>query len=155
MKKFLALLLAAGAIGSASAETRVGVSIGIHQPGVYGRIEIGDLPRPEVVYAQPVIIAPAPYVVERRPIYLYVPPLHQRDWRRYCGRYSACGQPVYFVQDRWVRDRYEERHPGWDRGRGHGPRAIDRRDDRRDDRGDRGGDRGRGHGNDRGHGRGD
>jgi hypothetical protein len=29
---------------------------------------------------------------------------------------SACGQPVYFVQERWIRERYEARdadeHPG-------------------------------------------
>lgn len=97
------------------------------------------------------IISPPVVAYERRPIYLYVPPQHQHDWRRYCGRYNACGQPVYFVQDQWVRERYEKEHPGWDRGR---KRGWDKHD--RDDRGShgRGPDRGdddRGHG--RGHGR--
>jgi hypothetical protein len=41
-----------------------------------------------------------------------VPPTHQQDWRRYCGRYSACNQPVYFVRDEWVRERYHKEHPG-------------------------------------------
>jgi hypothetical protein len=140
MKKLVVLLLAAGAIGSAAAQPSVGVSIGINQPGVYGRINIGDVPRPALVLPQPVIIAPPRIAVERQPIYLYVPPAHQQNWRRYCGRYSACGQPVYFVQDQWVRERYQHEHPGWDRGR---HRGGDRRDD--DDRG-----RGHDHDHDRG-----
>ena len=135
MKKLIALALAAAAFGSAQAQ--VGVSISVHQPGVYGRINIGGgLPPPALVLPQPVLISPPRVAVERAPIYLYVPPGHQQNWRRYCGRYNACGQPVYFVQDRWVRDRYEERHPGWDRGRRHGP---ERHDGRGHD------DRGRGH----------
>ena len=136
----LALLLAALTTLTAVpalAETSVGVSIGIHQPGVYGRIDIGDVPQPALVYAQPMIIAQPPVYVERRPIYLYVPPGHQQDWRRYCGRYNACGQPVYFVRDDWVRERYEQAHPGWERGRQQG-RGPDRGDDDRD--------RGHGHG---------
>jgi hypothetical protein len=120
MKKIIALALAAGATGSALAQPSIGVSIGINQPGVYGRIDLGTLPMPALVLPQPVIIMPPPVAVPRRPIYLYVPPAHQQDWRRYCGHYSACGQPVYFVQDRWVRERYEHEHPGWERGRHEG-----------------------------------
>ena len=140
MKKLIVLALAAGAIGSAVAQPSVGVSIGINQPGVYGRISIGDVPRPALVLPQPVIISRPRVVVQAEPVYLYVPPSHQQNWRRYCGRYNACGQPVYFVQDRWVRERYEHEHPGWDRGR---HRGWDRHDDRRRDRDhDRGHDRG-------------
>ena len=121
MKKFIALsittALAAGAMGAAQAQANVGVSIGINQPGIYGRINIGNLPPPLLVLPQPVIISQPRVVVERQPIYLYVPPVQQQDWRRYCGRYEACGQPVYFVQERWVRERYEEQHPGWNNGR--------------------------------------
>ena len=150
MKKTLALLLAVTAFTSAHAETSVGVSIGINQPGVYGRINIGDVPRPGLVYAQPVIIAPPPVAYERRPIYLYVPPVHQQNWRRYCGRYNACGQPVYFVQDRWVRERYQQEHPGWDKGR---KRGWDKHDDRRDNHGPGNGNgRPQGRDNDRDHG---
>ena len=144
MKISYALLFAAGAVIAggagapvqAQAQTRVGVSIGIHQPGVYGRIDIGDVAQPALIYAQPVMIAPPPVVVNRRPIYLYVPEPHAQDWRRYCGRYAACGQPVYFVQDRWVRERYEHHHPGWERGgqRG-GQRSAEGREDGHDDRG--------------------
>ena len=141
MNKLLAFALAAAAAGSAAAQTSVGVSIGINQPGVYGRINIGDVPRPALVLPEPVIIAPPRVAVQRAPIYLYVPPAHQQDWRRYCGRYSACGQPVYFVQERWVRERYEHEHPGWDRGRHRGWDKHDGHDDH-DDHGN-----GNGHGN--------
>jgi hypothetical protein len=134
MKQLAVLALAAAAVVPAVAQTSVGVSVGIHQPGVYGRIDIGNVPPPAVVYPQPVIIQPAPVAVHRQPIYLYVPPGHQKNWGKFCGRYNACGQPVYFVQERWVRDRweyerarrdrYEHGRPGRghddDRGRGHG-----------------------------------
>ena len=102
--------LAAAAWLPAYAGPDVGVSIDINQPGVYGRIDIGNMAPPPVVYAQPVVIAPAPVAVYRRPIYLYVPPAHQASWGRYCGNYAACGQPVYFVQEAWVRERYYREH---------------------------------------------
>jgi len=143
MKKILLGLLAACAIAPAFAQTSVGVSIGINQPGVYGRINIGDVPPPALVLPQPVLIAPPPVAVPRRPIYLYVPEAHQHDWRRYCGRYAACGQPVYFVRESYVRERYEHEHPGWERGRHRGwDKHHGGRDDGRDDRG-----HGHGHGN--------
>ena len=130
MKKIIALVLGAAAIGSSVAQPSVGVSIGINQPGVYGRINIGDIPRPALVLPQPVIIVQPRVVVERPPIYLYVPPVHQQNWRQYCGSYNACGQPVYFVQDSWVRERYEHEHPGWDRGRHRGWDKQDKHDKR-------------------------
>ena len=139
MKKIIVAGALAVAAAAPALATDVGVSISIAQPGVYGRIDIGRAPPPPVVYAQPMVIAPAPYAVQRHPIYLYVPLEHQRHWSRYCSRYAACGQPVYFVQDRWVRDRWEARHrgppPGHDRGKG---RGRDRGDDRDHDRGRRG-----------------
>jgi hypothetical protein len=115
----------------------VGVSIGIQQPGVYGRIDIGNYPRPMLVYPQPMVIAPSPVAVYQQPIYLYVPPGHQKNWAKHCKRYSACGQPVYFVQESWVRERYEER-------RGYEGRGREERDDH---------DRDKKHGKGRGHGR--
>ena len=121
MKKLAVLALAACALTPAFAQTNVGVSIGINQPGVYGRIDIGNNPQPRVIYAQPVVIAPSPVAVYQRPIYLYVPPGHQKHWDKHCQRYNACGQPVYFVQETWVRERYEEQHRYKDRDdRGHG-----------------------------------
>jgi len=100
------------AASPAIAETSVGVSIGIRQPGVYGRIDIGDVAPPPVIYAQPVIISLRQARPSQQPVYLYVPPGHQKNWRRHCRSYGACGQPVYFVEERWVEERYEERHPG-------------------------------------------
>jgi hypothetical protein len=146
MKTILALTLAAGALGTATAQTTVStsVSIGINQPGVYGRINIGELPHPALYHPQPVIVTTSPVVVERRPIYLYVPPAHQQNWRRYCSHYQACGQPVYFVRDEWVRERYEHEHPGWSNGRHRGWDKHDGHGDR-DDHGDHG-DNGHGHG---------
>ncbi|TAL71339.1 MAG: hypothetical protein EPN79_04750 [Burkholderiaceae bacterium] len=139
MKKLMALGLAVCAMVPVYAQ--VGVSIGINQPGVYGQINIGGgYPPPAVVYPQPVLIAPGP--VAGPPMYLYVPPLYQRNWRRYCGRYHACGRPVYFVQEQWVRDRYHHEHPEW-RGDRH-----DRRDWHGGPDHDRHGDKGgRDHGN--------
>ena len=120
MKKFTTCLLIAGALasGAAVAQSSVGVSIGINQPGVYGRIDIGNYPPPVLVYPQPVIIAPPPVMVQRQPIYLYVPPGHQKKWGKHCARYNACGQPVYFVQEQWVRERYQQAHPQWQGGDG-------------------------------------
>ena len=110
MRTILAFALAAGVAGTAVAQTSI--SIGINQPGVYGRVTIGDVPPPALVLPQPVIIERAPVVYQRAPIYLYVPPAHQQNWREYCGRYSACNQPVYFVREEYVRERYEKEHPG-------------------------------------------
>jgi len=122
MKTILALVLAAAA-GTAAAQTSV--SIGINQPGVYGRVTIGDVPAPALWHPEPVIVAPPRVVVHQQPVYLYVPEKHQHNWRRYCGQYHACGQPVYFVRDEWVRERWEHehghgKHKGWDKEHGHG-----------------------------------
>lgn len=122
-KIYLALVLAAAAAPALAAD--VGVSVSVNQPGVYGRIDIGQAPVPPVVvYRQPMIIAPAPVAVQAPPpIYLHVPPGHSRNWRRYCGRYNACGQPVYFVREDWYQRHY---HRGDDHrdndhhGHGHG-----------------------------------
>ena len=124
-KKILLLAFAASALAPVLAQTNVGVSIGINQPGVYGRVDIGNYPQPRIVYQQPVIIVQSPVAVQQQPIYLYVPPGHQKKWSKHCARYNACGQPVYFVREDWVRERYEDNrnHEGDrddDNGRGHG-----------------------------------
>lgn len=118
-----AVLLAASVTASA---TDVGVSISIGQPGFYGQLDIGDFPypQPRLIYRNPIVVYPVAGVIYE-PLYLRVPPGHYKNWRRYCGRYDACGRPVYFVQDRWYEREYvpiyRERH-GWrdddDRGRG-------------------------------------
>ena len=130
MKKLLVIALALGAVGSAVAQPSVGLSIGINQPGVYGQINIGNLPAPALVAPRPVVIAPA--AVSAPPAYLYVPLAEQRNWRRYCGKYEACGRPVYFVREDWVRDRYAHEHPGWDHRNTPALHAQRRPDERRD-----------------------
>ena len=42
---------------SAGPRDEGGVSVQISQPGVYGRIDIGRFPQPQVVVAAPVIVA--------------------------------------------------------------------------------------------------
>lgn len=129
MKRFAtAAAFACASLSPAFAGTNVGVSIGINQPGVYGRIDLGNMPPPTVVYQQPVVIAPAPVAVYQQPIYLYVPPVQQANWGRYCGNYAACGQPVYFVHESWMREHGRREHHEHDR-------HEDRREERHEDRG--------------------
>ncbi len=121
MLKLFVITLAACALTPAFGQTSVGVSIGITQPGVYGRIDIGDFPPPRLVYPQPVVIVRTPVAIQQPPVYLYVPPGHQKKWAKHCARYNACGQPVYFVREDWVRERYDAHHGRQDQGdRGHG-----------------------------------
>jgi hypothetical protein len=140
MKPLALLTLAAAALVlPAHAGTNIGISIGINAPGQYGRIDIDNYPQPRLEYAQPIIYAPSPIAIHQRPIYLYVPQRHRDDWGRYCGGYRACGQPVYFVQETWVRDEYRREHDNRN-GRKHF------KNKHRDDRDDNGKDRGRGRG---------
>ena len=105
----------------------VGVSVTVQQPGFYGRIDIGDRHPPPIIYAQPLVIRPAPIAALRPPIYLRVPPGHAKRWDKHCARYGACGQPVYFVREDWYRTVYLEANGpyaghrvGRDHGHGHG-----------------------------------
>lgn len=131
LKHSLGILLALAAHALAptahAADLDVGVSIGISQPGVYGRIDIGRFPQPQVVVSAPVLIRPAR--VNHEPVYLWVPPGHRKHWGKHCHRYQACGVPVYFVADDWyerqvMKDRGRDERPGKGRdghpGRGHG-----------------------------------
>ncbi len=134
MKRYLlAAAVAATTAGLATPllAADVGVSISIGDPGFYGQIDIGGYPQPQLIYPQPVVIgrlAPG-----RPPIYLRVPPEQAKHWKKYCRRYNACGERVYFVRDSWYQHeympRYQEQHrnrrdghgdrPGDDRGRDH------------------------------------
>jgi len=118
-------VLALSQMGSAAA-TEVGVSVQISQPGVYGRVDIGRFPQPQVVVAQPVVIV-RPVMVQQappQPVYMWVPPGHRQNWRKHCGRYNACGVPVYFVQDQWygehVKGQGKDKHKDKDKGHGKG-----------------------------------
>lgn len=145
------LLIAAAAVAAPASAADVGVSINIGQPGFYGRIDIGDYPRPRIIYREPVIIERRTIIEE--PYYVRVPPGHRKNWRRYCSRYDACGRPVYFVDNAWYNNvyvpHYRERHEHRDhRGDDHDHDHDRGRDD------DHGPGRGRGRGNGKGHGNG-
>ena len=99
----------------------VGVSISVGQPGFYGQIDIGNTPQPQLVYTQPVVIQRSPQFVSAPPIYLHVPPGHEKHWTKHCAEYNACGRRVYFVKDDWYNKEYVPRYQhGGDHGHGHG-----------------------------------
>lgn len=131
MKRFLIGAAFATLAGSALAAD-VNVSVSIGQPGFYGRIDLGNAPQPQLIYAQPIIIQSVPVGVVSQPLYLRVPPGHEKNWGKHCRKYNACGQPVYFVQDNWYNNVYAPRYRGE-----HG--------DHDDDDGDKG-KKGKGHG---------
>ena len=100
----LTIMLSALAIPALAAD--VGVSISVGQPGFYGRLDIGNYPPPVLIYPQPVVVVPVAVGLVHQPLYLRVPPGHQKNWRKYCKRYEACSHPVYFVQDGWYNTVY-------------------------------------------------
>ena len=101
-------LLALAAYSSPTLAADIGVSLNVGQPGFYGQINIGDAPRPRIIYAQPVVIERQR--VRQAPIYLHVRPGHARHWKRHCHEYNACGQRVYFVNDNWYETVYVDHH---------------------------------------------
>ena len=110
MKSLIVGALIAAAAVPALADN-VGVSIAINQPGLYGQITIGDTPQPPpVIFARPVVVAMAPEYVNEAPIYLHVPPGHEKHWSKHCAEYRACGRRVFFVQHDWYRNDYAPRH---------------------------------------------
>lgn len=144
--RHLARLLLAGATvafsafhPAAQARADVGVSVSIGQPGFYGRVNIGN-DRPRLVYQEPVIIQQNPVALVQQPIYLRVPPAHYQRWGNYCGRYQACGQRVYFVQQPVLvqqrgydrRDRWEDNRRDWQERRHDRHERWHHRHDRRD-----------------------
>jgi hypothetical protein len=134
MKRTLPLLAAVLFAGAAQAAD-VGVSVQVGQPGFYGRIDIGNAAPPPVVVAEPVWVQRQPVRVQ--PVYMRVPPGHQKHWDKHCREYNACGVPVYFVKEDWYQERYSRRDD--DR----------RRDDRRGDDDDQGHGKGHGKGHDK------
>jgi hypothetical protein len=120
---YVAALAGLLALCPAAYAADVGVSVNVNVPGIYGQINIGELPAPELLLPRPVIAVPAPVAVSApppEPLYLHVPPGHEKHWARHCREYDACGRPVYFVSQRWYQDVYVPRHD-WRRDeRGHG-----------------------------------
>lgn len=106
--------------GSIACAAESGIAVTVGEPGFYGRIEIGDVPHPELIYKQPMIVKPV-VGVAHAPIYLHVPPGHAKDWPKHCAKYQACGERVYFVHDHWYNDVYvpEYRKRHGKAGKGH------------------------------------
>ena len=131
MKRFLTAAALATVAGSALA-AEVGVSVSIGQPGFYGRIDIGNVSQPQLIFAAPVVIQQIPVGVVRQPIYLSVPPGHEKKWSKHCRKYNACGQPVYFVQQDWYTNvyapDYRNKHGDGDDGKGYGKEKKEKKD---------------------------
>ena len=143
MKPLILALSLLAASAPVLAQTSVSIAVG--QPGFYGRLDLGDFGRPNVVYEQPVMVERhTRYVAE--PMYLRVPPGHMKHWNKHCRQYNACGRQVYFVRDDWYQNTYAPRYREMHGGRGQGQQH------RGDERGDRDEHRGNGRGNDRDHG---
>jgi hypothetical protein len=101
--------MGASGAGAAQAQVMVApyVNVTVGAPlasGVYGQIQFtSGVPVPPLYASMPVMIGhPIAYA---QPVYLYVPDRHRLNWRRYCLRYNACRQPVYFVNAAAIRRR--------------------------------------------------
>ncbi len=103
MNRILIFVFLALSVMPASA-ANVGISISVGEPGYYGRLDIGDYPRPRLIYTEPIIVRHR--VLVGPPIYLRVPPHHRRHWDRYCDEYRACSRRVYFVDNGWYEHTY-------------------------------------------------
>jgi hypothetical protein len=126
MRAIPLVALSALAIGAAVSPARAqNVSInatisGEIVPGVYGQVVLGNQAPPPVVYAQPVVVEPAPVIVGAppvEPIYLHVPPGHAKNWRKHCHEYHACNRPVYFVRSAEYEPGYRPDHDHHEHGR--------------------------------------
>lgn len=133
MKRILqAAVVAASMLGGGVATAQVGVTVTLGDPAFFGRIDVGGAPPPQLIFVEPVVIERA--TVVRQPVYLRVPPGHEKDWGKHCRKYDACGHPVYFVRDSWYRDVYVPHRRGR-HGHGHGD-GHEHGDDDHDDHDD-------------------
>ena len=134
MRKYLLLLTGLLALQTAQhvAASDLGINVilaGELKPGVYGQVQIGNAPRPAVVYERPRVVVVDRHYEREEPIYLHVPPGHAKHWDKHCREYNACGRRVYFVRseeyepeyqrhehERHERERHDDHHDG-DRNR--------------------------------------
>lgn len=117
MKRIFLSSLLALAVSPLFAATNVGVSVSIGQPDFFGHIEIGNAPAPQVIFAEPIVVIRSPRPAQ--PLYLRVPPGHEKKWSKHCKKYNACGRPVYFVRDEWYREVYAPHYHEMRSHRGH------------------------------------
>jgi len=147
MKNFIFIFMAITFAVSAEAAD-VGVSITVGQPGFYGHVDIGDFPKPQLIYPSPVVIVPGPAgVAPPPPVYVHVPPGHEKKWKKHCHKYNACDRPVYFVRNQWYNNVYA---PEYQKRHGHkGDERGGNRGGGDNDQGNRGKGKGHGKGHDR------
>jgi hypothetical protein len=92
----------------------VSVSVNVATPGLFGQITLGGgVPAPELIMPRAVVAVPARVIVgvpPPEPLYLHVPPGHEKHWAKHCREYNACGRPVYFVSDHWYQEVYVPHH---------------------------------------------
>ena len=72
----------------------------------FGRIDLGQVRRPDVTKARPVQAERAATAATTAPVYLHVRPEQERRWGAHCRTYDACAVPVYFVTEQWYREVY-------------------------------------------------
>lgn len=128
MRKFL--LLISGILALQTAPSVFAGDLGINvilsgeiRPGVYGQVQLGNTPRPAVVYERPRVIVVDKRYVHEEPIYLHVPPGHAKHWDKHCREYNACERRVYFVRSEEYEPEYQrehEHHEDRKDGKGHG-----------------------------------
>lgn len=107
MKKIYPLLLFLSSVvtGACQAQAFFNATVGSEfSPGVFGQINVGNAPPPPVYFQQPVVGGQAVYGAP--PMYVYAPIDEAQNWGYFCGKYRACGMPVYFIQ-------YDDHHPYW------------------------------------------
>ena len=106
MRRIFALAICSACLSSGALAADVGVSIQFSQPGVFGRVDIGQYPQPQLTVAQPTMVerlppgAPPP-----EPVYLWVPLENRQHWEKHWHEYHACGHPVYFVNNEWYKNK--------------------------------------------------
>ena len=102
MKKMIIAALMVTATAGAVAQ----ISIPLGNSGYYGRIDLGNLGAPPVIYQEPMLVERPRNYRPVAPTYLRVPPGHAKKWSKHCAAYDACNRPVYFVQDSWYNNTY-------------------------------------------------
>ena len=114
MKVFLMAIVAAMAVSPAFSAD-VGALGGL---SYYGQIDIRPALKPKIIFPEPVLVRQVDVVTPGEPVYMRVPSDHAKDWRKYCQKYNACDQRVFFVDDKWYRNVYA---PAYKKGGGEKP----------------------------------
>ena len=76
--------------------------------GTFGRVDLSGLKKkPKVINKKPIVIdTPALRARQKasgpvKPSYIFAPRVYYTGWERFCSRYDACAEPVYFIDHDW------------------------------------------------------